>query len=47
MLTVTLNRFVLEVSLTSLYVALPFVGEVHLSREMGLTANKWDCIPTT
>lgn len=41
MLNITISRFVFEASLSSLYVALPGVGEVFASRDFGMTVNRW------
>ncbi len=40
MLTISFNRFVFEVSLSSLYLALPGIGEVHKVRGQRIVVNR-------
>lgn len=41
MLTISFNKFTLEASLSSLYIALPGIGEAFYSRDMGFVSNRW------
>lgn len=40
MFSITFRKFTLEASLSSFYVALPGIGEVFYSKDMGLVSSR-------
>ena len=43
MLRFQINALVIELSLSSVFANVPFVGQIHLSRQLGLVATRqWD-----
>lgn len=40
-MTLSIGRFTLEISMHDLYLRVPLLGSLHLSRELGLHADSW------
>lgn len=41
------NTFIIETTTSSLFVRFPFIGQMHLSKGLGLSADKWSVLRLT